>query len=275
MWIASPNDREYVESCKQACELWRRAPDVWCDTAVRPPRVLNAPPIALVPQTKKPRRDRPRQWFVDAKGAVVETPEAVTTNNGGIVYWIDCATKRVLEAPPTQLFETNEFSKATQFLDLDTRTLLRRRPGWLASTESAGVLRVWRHRTLGTVVSTNPGLPEPKSKSGTAAETSSATRPGAAIEMLAQHSNPLQSTTIDMRTVGAASDAEENEDSAASRRRASVAARKVQCKRLLPHFVNAFSELVSSSPLLPSPSTWTLFYRNASQEKRRLSRQDS
>jgi hypothetical protein len=73
---------------------------------------------------------------------------------------VDLHTMRVLEAPPTQLFEAHNFSDARFFLDPTKQTLLRGKPGLIVLTKTESAQPAWRHCVTKTLVFENPGLPE-------------------------------------------------------------------------------------------------------------------
>ena len=165
MWIVLPTDREFENSRKLERSggnaLDELATDAWCDIASQPPRVMKSMPIALThDQTKMVRgKHEVQSWFFDTEGRVVRRPEELLTAEAGIRRWIDLDTMRVLEAPPTQLFEAHTFSDATYFLDSAVQALLRSKPRLLVLAETEGARPAWRHLVRKTLTEANPGLP--------------------------------------------------------------------------------------------------------------------
>jgi hypothetical protein len=166
VWIVPPTDRQFKKS--QTLELsgvnglYELATDSWCDTASHPPRLMKAIPIALVhDQTKLMRGEEDAQsWFFDTEWNVVKDPCRTVEPATGAERWIDLRTKRLLDAPPTELFEARKFSDATHFLNPTTHALLRSKPGLLVLTETEGARPAWHHRVRKTLTEANPGLPE-------------------------------------------------------------------------------------------------------------------
>ena len=165
VWIVLPTDREFENSRKLERSggnaLDELATEAWCDIASQPPRVMKSMPIALThDQTKMVRgKHEVQSWFFDTEGCVVRRPEELLTVEAGIRRWIDLDTMRVLEAPPTQLFEAHTFSDATYFLDSAVQALLRSKPRLLVLAETEGARPAWRHRVRKTLTEANPGLP--------------------------------------------------------------------------------------------------------------------
>lgn len=162
-WIVVPSNKDYRAALRRE-ESGEVSLELWC-VASHPPRVLDAPPLALV--AKRPRRSKANAWNFDGEGNVVVEPLRMTADEDGQVQWIDLATMRVLNAPPTQLFVTTLFGSAVQWLDVGTMALLHAQPGHLvfAEPEAALVdtvdsdtplLSVWRHRMDGRLVSVDP-----------------------------------------------------------------------------------------------------------------------
>ena len=164
VWIVPPTDRAFRKSRKLersgGSALGEVATDAWCDTASHPPRVMKAMPIALVhDQTKMMGGKADAQsWFFDANGNVVKDPVRTVQPETGTELWVDLRTKRLLDAPPTELFQAYKFSDAKYFLDPVLQALLRAKPGLLVLVEHEGAQSAWRHRVRKTLTETNPGL---------------------------------------------------------------------------------------------------------------------
>lgn len=151
---------------------------VWCDRAVDPPRILHFPPLRLVATVGTKR------WFFDSQGNVLGNPRRVTdAEDETKTYWVDMETKRLLDVPPTQLYEDtatrkdedeegSTFNLRVHWLDVEMKKLLRAAPGRLVfnnnDSEGGGgsAQMVWRHRVRGEVVTEDPGAAEVVTPSG-------------------------------------------------------------------------------------------------------------